>query len=153
MPNRRETNTNEKVDKFSEALEAARKMQQNWLNYGLDFVHLYVEDVHGDWLEKWGDDEPEVENEALVTPRVGSSVLNSIKAFLVSDDDVAVSVRQILGERSLFDVAVNLEEFLNLPDANDRLYAVRNLLAGREQDNTELLDLADSLLEKLALIL
>jgi hypothetical protein len=125
--------SNSNVDSFSQAMDAARKMQQDWLNYGVDFVNIYVEDVHGNWLEKWGQE----------------SVLDTIKEFLVSDDDVAVRMRQILGDRSLFDVAVNLEEILSLPDANDRLFAVKNLLAGREQDEIKLLDLADSLLEKL----
>jgi dsRNA-specific ribonuclease len=40
--------------KVFEKLEAARKMQDGWMNHGLDFVDLYVEDVGGDWLEKWG---------------------------------------------------------------------------------------------------
>ena len=134
IPNQQETNSNQKVDKFTEALAAARQMQQDWLNYGLDFVHLYVEDVNANWLEKWEEEQ---------------SILDSLKLFLVSDDDVAVRVREQLGKRSLFDIAVNLEELLSLPDGNDRLFAVKNLLADGEQDETELLDLADNLLEKL----
>jgi hypothetical protein len=145
MPNQRESNSNQQVDRFSEALATARNMQQDWLNYGVDFVHFYVEDVHGDWLERWGEE----------------SVLDSLKEFLVSNDHIAVRVRQILGERSLFDIAVNLEECLNLREENDRLYAVINVLADRENnydasreiDNIELLNLANSLLQKLADIL
>jgi len=144
MPNQQETNSSQQLDRFSEALATARNMQQDWLNYGIDFVHLYVEDVDGDWLERWGEE----------------SILDSLKEFLVSDDDVAVRVRQILGERSLFDVAVNLEECLSLSEENDRLYAVINILAGRENnydareiDDIELLNLANSLLKKLADIL
>ncbi|MBW4609031.1 MAG: hypothetical protein KME22_17945 [Hassallia sp. WJT32-NPBG1] len=145
MPNQQETNSSQQVDRFSEALATARNMQQDWLNYGIDFVHFYVEDVDGDWLERWGEE----------------SVLDSLKEFLVSDDDVAVRVRQILGERSLFDIAVNLEECLSISEENDRLYAVRNILAGRENnydasreiDDLELLNLANNLLEKLAEIL
>ncbi len=144
MSNQRQSNSNQQVDRFSEALATARNMQQDWLNYGVDFVHLYVDDVHGDWLERWEEE----------------SVLDSLKEFLVSNDDVAVRVRQILGERSLFDIAVNLEECLNLREENDRLYAVRNVLAGRENnydareiDDMELLNLANSLLQKLADIL
>lgn len=144
MLNQQETNSNQQVDRFSEALATARNMQQDWLNYGVDFVHLYVEDVHGDWLERWEEE----------------SILDSLKEFLVSDDDVAVRVRQILGERSLFDIAVNLEECLSLSEENDKLYAVRNLLAGRDNnydareiDDMELLNLANSLLSKLAEIL
>lgn len=144
MPNQQETNSNQQVDRFSEALATARNMQQDWLNYGIDFVHLYIEDVHGDWLERWGEE----------------STLDTIKEFLVSDDDVAVKVRQILGERSLFEIAVNLEECLSLSEENDRLYAVINLLAVRENnydareiDDIELLNLANSLLSKLAEIM
>ncbi len=140
MPNQRQSNGNQQVDRFSEALATARNMQQDWLNYGVDFVHLYVDDVHGDWLERWEEE----------------SVLDLLKEFLVSNDDVAVKVRQILGERSLFDIAVNLEECLSLSEENDKLYAVINVLAARENnyiDDMELLNLAKSLLQKLAEIL
>ena len=44
----------ENLVKVFEKLAAARKMQDGWMNHGLDFVDLYVEDVGGDWLEKWG---------------------------------------------------------------------------------------------------
>jgi hypothetical protein len=68
-----------------------------------------------------------------------------------------VRVRQHLGERSLFDFAVNLDEYWRISDTNDRLSAVRSLLAGEgnsvDTDNIRLLDLADSLLGKLAEIL
>ena len=47
----------DRLDMISDPLEAARKMHQDWLNYGTDFVRLYVEDVDGDWLENWGEDD------------------------------------------------------------------------------------------------
>jgi hypothetical protein len=150
MLNQTEVNSNAQTDKFAEALEAARQMQQNWLNYGLDFVHLYVEDVDGDWLETWGNDE-----------NIGYSLLDSIKEFLVSDDAVAVKIRQHLGERSLFEFSVNLEEYWRIPDVEHRISSVVNLLAGEgkyqettyQVDDIELWDLADKLLAKLAEIL
>ncbi|MEG4066554.1 ribonuclease III domain-containing protein [Microcoleus sp. Pol11C2] len=49
------------LQKVWEELEAARKMQEEWMNYGVDFVDLYVEDAGGDWLEKWGKCEEELE--------------------------------------------------------------------------------------------
>jgi hypothetical protein len=119
MANKRETHCNNQVDTFAEALATARQMQQNWLTYGVNFVNFYVEDVDGDWLETWGDDEI-----------IGNSQLDNIKEFLVSHDSVAVKVRQHLGERSLFDFAVNLEESWKISEPNDRLSAVKNLLAG-----------------------
>lgn len=146
MANKRETHCNNQVDTFAEALATARQMQQNWLTYGVDFVKIYVEDVEGDWLETWGHDEI-----------LGNFQLDTIKEFLVSNDSVAVKVRQHLGERSLFDFAVKLEESWKIPETNDRLSAVRNLLAGEENsintDDLRLLDLASTLLVKLADIL
>lgn len=146
MANKRETHCNNQVDTFAEALATARQMQQNWLTYGVDFVNIYVEDVDGDWLETWGHDEI-----------LGNFQLDAIKEFLVSNDSVAIRVRQYLGERSLFDFAVNLEESWRISKTDDRLSAVRNLLAGEENsldtDDVKLLDLANSLLIKLAEIL
>ncbi|MEG3850053.1 ribonuclease III domain-containing protein [Microcoleus sp. herbarium19] len=56
------TNTVENnLQKVVEELEAARKMQDDWINHGVDFVDLYVEDAGGDWLEKWGKCEEELE--------------------------------------------------------------------------------------------
>ncbi len=158
MANQRETNSYEnQVDNFTEALATARKMQQDWLNYGLNFIHLYVEDVDGDWLETWGNEEI-----------LNSQLLDSIKEFLVSDDDIAVRIRQYLGEQSsmpgasltLFDLAVNLEECWRIPEVHSRLSAVKNLLAvaGNRSDldindDVELWHLTNSLLAKLAEIL
>jgi len=147
MANQQETRSyDNQIDTFAEALETARQMQQNWLTYGLDFVNFYVEDVDGDWLETWGHDEI-----------LGNSQLDTIKEFLVSDDDVAVNTREYLGERSLFDFAVSLEESWRISETNDRLSAVRNLLACERNsvntDDLRLLDLANSLLVKLAEIL
>ncbi|MBE8997438.1 MULTISPECIES: hypothetical protein [unclassified Nostoc] len=146
MANKRETHCNNQVDTFAEALATARQMQQNWLTYGVNFVNFYVEDVDGDWLETWGHDEI-----------LGNSQLDTIKEFLVSNDTVAVKVRQHLGERSLFDFAVNLEELWRISEPNDRLSAVRHLFAGEgnsiDTDDIRLLDLANTLVVKLAEIL
>ncbi|MFN6464231.1 MAG: hypothetical protein RMZ41_020780 [Nostoc sp. DedVER02] len=146
MANKRETHCNNQVDTFAEALATARQMQQNWLTYGVNFVNFYVEDVDGDWLETWGDEEI-----------IGNSQLDAIKEFLVSHDSVAVKVREHLGERSLFDFAVNLEESWRISETNDRLSAVKNLLSGEENsidtDDIRLLDLANNLVVKLADIL
>lgn len=146
MANKRETHCNNQVDTFAEALATARQMQQNWLTYGVDFVNFYVEDVDGDWLETWGNDEI-----------LDNFKLDAIKEFLVSNDSVAVKVRQHLAERSLFDFAVNLEESWRISEVDDRLSAVKNLLAGEgnsiNTDDIRLVELANTLLVKLAEIL
>ncbi|MEG3858850.1 ribonuclease III domain-containing protein [Microcoleus sp. herbarium12] len=53
------------LQKVLEELEAARKMQDDWINNGVDFVDLYVEDAGGDWLEKWGKYEEELEHRKI----------------------------------------------------------------------------------------
>ena len=49
----------ERLEKVWQSLEAAQKLQSDRLSFGLDHVNLYVEDVDGDWLERWGEDEEE----------------------------------------------------------------------------------------------
>jgi hypothetical protein len=143
MANLQETQSYEtSVEEFAQALTTARRMQHDWLTYGVDYVHFYVEDADSNWLESWGDDEI-----------LANKLLDAIKEFLVSSDDVAIRVRQNLGERSLFDLAVNLEVCWRIGEINDRLCLVRNLLAGEDNvdlNNGELLNLAESLLGKLA---
>jgi hypothetical protein len=135
MPNQIETASYDgQLDKLAEALAAARRMQQDWLTYGLNFVHIYVEDVDGDWLDAWNHDE-----------RSGRSLLDAIKEFLVTDDVVAVQVRQQLGERSLYDFAVNLAECGRITDENDRLSTIKNLLASHNANEKKILNLAHAL--------
>ncbi|WP_414579384.1 hypothetical protein [Anabaena sp. CCY 9402-a] len=139
MANQKETNSyNNQMETFTEALATARQMQQDWLSYGLNFIHVYVDDVDGDWLETWENDE------IFANP-----VLDHIKEFLVSDDIVALRLRHYLGDRSLFDLAVNLEEMWRITPSTDRLATVKNILAIGETDDVEVSDLADSLLKKL----
>ena len=85
-----------------------------------------------------------------------------VTKFLQSDDPVAVRVRERLGAKSLSEMASELEKCLSIPEEEDRIFAVKNVLAGGvttgginrdssdENDEIELLDLAEDLLEKLA---
>jgi transcriptional regulator with XRE-family HTH domain len=95
-----------------------------------------------------------------------SSQDNGLRTALVklleSDDVVAVKVREYLGKRTIQEVAGELEKCLSLSEEEDRIFAVKNVLAANvacgesnrgtsdEIDEIELLDLAESLLEKLA---
>jgi hypothetical protein len=160
MVSEKQNSSQDKLGKFSEALAEARKMQHDWMTHGLDFVDLYVEDVDGDWLERWGEDEEAPET--VASPLVGDSVVESLTAFLKSNDSVAVRVRNRLGEKSPLEFATELENCLSIPEEDDRLLAVKNALAGSvrsrettrdasaDNDEIELLDLAESLLEKFA---
>jgi hypothetical protein len=139
MVNQQQTNSNAQLENLTEALAVARNMQQDWLNYGLNFVHIYVEDVESDWLENWGDDQ------------ISSPLFDAIKEFLVSDDDVAIKIRKYLGDISLFDLAVDLEECLRISRDNDQISAVKDVLTGDfDIDDLELLYLADNFVNKVS---
>ena len=139
MVNQQQTNSNAQLENLTEALAVARNMQQDWLNYGLNFVHIYVEDVESDWLENWGDDQ------------ISSPLFDAIKEFLVSDDDVAIKIRKYLGDISLFDLAVDLEECLRISRDDDQISAVKDVLAGDfDIDDLELLYLADNFVNKVS---
>lgn len=164
MVEKRLTDRQERLEKFLQHLEEARKFQDDLLKYGLEAVHLYVEDVDGDWLEKWGEDDEELTQVTSTSTLASKSVVN-LTMFLKSDDPVAEKVRNWLGDDSLLDVATELEKCLSTPEENDQLLAVKSVLVGgatargttRESsagnDQIELLDLAEDLLQKLGEIL
>jgi hypothetical protein len=48
-----------KVRNALETLKANRRFSQDKVTYGLDRVDRYVEDVKGDWLENWSEEDAE----------------------------------------------------------------------------------------------
>lgn len=82
--------------------------------------------------------------------------------LLESDDLVAVKVRARLGSRTIQEIAVELQKCLSLSEEEDRIFAVKNVLAANVTcgesnrgtsdniDEIELLYLAEVLLNKLA---
>lgn len=174
------TDRQERLEKFIKAVEAAQKLQDDFLKYGLACVDLYVEDVDGDWLERWGEDEQTLEGESLATQefawgktRVDISVLDFVSAFLASNypaavwaresnHPLAVRVQQQIETEGLPRIIERLEECLSISDEYDRLRAATNVMAGgaidgettrdsgdENEDEIKLLDLVESLLEKL----
>jgi len=152
MVQEKQSDSQQRLDKFVEAVEAAQKVQDDIIKYGLEAAHLYCDDVDGNWLETWGEDEDGQQN-----------FIELVTNFLQSDDLVAVRLRKQLKDKSLQEIAVELEQCLSLSEEDDRIFAVKNLLAGGvavaesnrgtssdEIDETDLLDLAEELLEKLA---
>jgi transcriptional regulator with XRE-family HTH domain len=112
-----------------------------------------------------GKEAPEIKPLRIAVPDMDGETsapsVSFVTKFLESDDPVAVKVRERLGERSLAEVAAELEKCLSLPDEDDQLFAVKKVLVGSvtgggtnrdasaDNDEIELLDLAQSLLEKL----
>lgn len=149
MINEKLMDRQQRLEQFRQHLEEARKLQDDILKYGLNAAYLYVEDVDGDWLEKWGENEEE------------KTVVESVTFFLESNDWVAVRVRKQLKDKSLREIAAELEKCLSLPEEENRIFAVKNVLVGSdrgdcyrdssdEHDDIDLLYLAEELLEKLA---
>ncbi|GJD21368.1 XRE family transcriptional regulator [Rivularia sp. IAM M-261] len=96
--------------------------------------------------------------------QASSLVVNSIIPFLESDDLVAVRVREILKDKSLIEVATQLEKYLTIREEEDKIFAIKYLLVGHvvnrkslrnvSNDNEiNLLHLAEELLEKLGDVL
>ncbi|OUL17865.1 hypothetical protein BV378_37700 [Nostoc sp. RF31YmG] len=151
MVQEKQSDRQQRLDNFLQAVEAAQKLQDDIMEYGLEAAHLYCDDVDGDWLETWGEDEDGQK-----------SFVELVTNFLQSDDLVAVKVRKQLKDKSLPEIAVELEKCLSLLKEEDQIFAVKNVLAGsmamgennrgssNEIDEIELLDLAEELLEKLA---
>ncbi|MEA5566949.1 hypothetical protein [Anabaena sp. UHCC 0399] len=143
------TDRQQRLGKFLQAVEAAQKLQDDIMNYGLDAAYLHSDDVDGDWLEKWGENDNEPSYVQLLT------------AFLESDDSVAIKVRHQLQDKSIPEIIEELEKCLSLAEEEDRIFAVKNMLVGklaiaennRENSNRideiEFLNLAEELLETL----
>lgn len=157
MVKEQSTDREERLEEFLQAVEEAQKFQDDLLKYGLDAVHLYVEDVEGDWLEKWQEDD-DLAQIRSVRNTLSKLVVN-LTMFLKSDDSVAVRVRQRLGDDSLLDVATELEKCLSIPEENEQIFAIKKILAGNVtagvitsdlgDEEIKLLDLAKDLLDKL----
>jgi len=53
-----------RVKKALESLQAARTLQRDRQIWGVGRVNHYIEDVDGDWLDKWGEEEEELASKA-----------------------------------------------------------------------------------------
>lgn len=142
--------TQKRLDKFLESVEAAQKLQNDIVRYGLEAAYLYAEDVDGDWLEKWDEDEA-----------IQTNFVESVTTFLESDDWVAVSVRKQLQGKLLPEIATQLEDCLRLSEQENRVFAIKTVLVesasckqisrsfSDENDTVDLLDLAEQLVKRL----
>lgn len=137
MPPEDNSQSSSNLPSFAEALAAASKMQQDWLEHVVNLVDRYVEDVEGDWLDKWGEDEP-AENGFVSSDAASSqhpldhdSFIKSIVTFLMSDDPLANATRPFWKSRPLPKIAAHLERYLTLPKVK-RLDAIQDLLNGIE---------------------
>ncbi|WP_027403609.1 hypothetical protein [Aphanizomenon flos-aquae] len=154
MVNQEPTNSQERLENFLQHIEAARQLENDIMKYGLDAAYLYCDDVEGDWLDTWGDDNDE------------PTYIEKMTTFLESDDAVAVKVWEKLQDKSVSEIIEGLEYCLIQLTENKRIFAAKDLLvggvavAGSDRsssdegiDEIELLDLAEDLLEKLTEIL
>ncbi|HEY9799854.1 MAG TPA: hypothetical protein V6D25_05795 [Leptolyngbyaceae cyanobacterium] len=57
MVHEEQSDRQQRLDNFLQAVEAAQKLQDDIMKYGLEAANLYCDDVDGDWLETWGEEE------------------------------------------------------------------------------------------------
>ncbi|MEM9924592.1 MAG: hypothetical protein AAF915_12715 [Cyanobacteria bacterium P01_D01_bin.50] len=144
------TDCQNRLDKFIESVEAAQKLQNDIVRYGLEAAYLYAEDVDGDWLERWDEEDSAQTN-----------FVESVTTFLESDDWVAVSVRKQLQGKSLPEIATQLEDCLRLSEEENLVFAIKTVLVesasfeeinrsfSDDNDTVDLLDLAEQLVKRL----
>jgi hypothetical protein len=139
-----------KVNKAFNMLAMIRQKQQERINLGRDYINLYFEDVEGDWLENWGNDE------------VSKPCL--LKQFFNQNCQSVKKIKHLLGNK--LDQFINdCEVYLNLADQDEQLEQIllglRNclglnnavlLVRGNNNNNynfdeVELLELVEKLLE------
>ncbi|MBD2293208.1 hypothetical protein H6G06_06840 [Anabaena sphaerica FACHB-251] len=148
------SDSQQRLASFLESVKAAQQLQDDIMKYGLDAAYLYCDDVDGDWLETWGDDDHE------------PGYIEKITTFLESDDVVAVKVRKRLQDKSHDEIIGGLEYCLSQLTEKDRIFAAKDFLVGdvvvsgssrasgnSSIDEVELLELAEDLMEKLREIL
>ena len=110
------TDSKQKWEDFLRAVEAAQQLQDNILKYGLLTADLYCKDVDSDWLETWEEEEEQ-------------NLEESLPEFLASDDALAIELKTILRDRSLEDMARELEKCLSLPSTEqEKIFAVKTFL-------------------------
>jgi hypothetical protein len=154
MINQEITERQKRLEQFLQHLEAARQLEDDIRKYGLEAADLYFEDIDGDWLETWGDDDGE------------PGYIEKITTFLESDDVVAVKVRRRLQDKSIDEIIAGLEYCLSQLTENDRIFTAKDFLVGDvvvagsdrscsniDIDEVDLLELAEDLMEKLTEIL
>ena len=154
MVNQQINDRQQRLENFLQSVEAARQLENDIMKHGLDAAYLYCDDVEGDWLDTWGDDNDE------------PTYIEKMTTFLESDDAVAVKVREKLQNKSVSEIIEGLEYCLSQLTENKRIFAAKDLLVGGVAvagsnrsssnegiDEIELLDLAEDLLEKLTEIL
>jgi hypothetical protein len=155
MINQEITERQKRLEQFLQHLESARQLEDDIMKYGLEAADLYFEDIDGDWLETWGDDDDE------------PGYIEKLTTFLESDDVVAVKVRERLQDKSLDEIIGGLEYCLSQLKEEDRIFAAKDFLFGDVVvsescrasgnssyiDEVELLALAEDLMERLKEIL
>lgn len=126
----------QRLSKFVQAVDAAQQLQDNILRYGINAAYLYYEDVDGDWLSKWGDED---------TP------LELITSFLLSNDLVALNLRDMLHDKSIPEISNYLDNCMNISTEENRVFAVKDLLISsiNNKSGMDLLNLAQQLVDKL----
>ncbi|MDJ0674013.1 MAG: hypothetical protein QNJ36_01205 [Calothrix sp. MO_167.B42] len=161
-------NNQSKFETILQALELNQQMQRDWEEQGIVFIDSYVEDVEGDWLEKWGEDEtlPEQQSKIALLARNATrmpqlfakvgSILERCDIKPPEDIDIDLLINKIIDEFAriissrdssdwLFNAASTLEKIcLNKSD----LELATQSRSSLEQDTDDWLNIAEELLDE-----
>ena len=80
-------NQNEKISSALDALKADRKYRQDKVDCGLERVDLYIEDIEGDWLEEWSDNEVLIDTDRVVVdcePELTPETIDRLRAKITA---------------------------------------------------------------------
>ncbi len=147
------TGCQERLEDFLQAVESAQQLQNDIIKYGFEAAHFYIEDLDGDWLEKWSEDEEE------------QNITEYITNFLESGDPVAVKLWERLAEKPLTEIVSELERCLSFSKRAEQIFAIKDFLLHNSKlernnsaktngyDVVSLVNLAEELLRKLTDIL
>ncbi|WP_449416129.1 DUF1822 family protein [Phormidium nigroviride] len=101
MVTERKTYNQDRLSKVLQAVEKAQKLQDDRIKFGLDHVNLYVEDVEGDWLETWDDDEESLllETNTCQIDKNGKTIVRLGQWFQQIIESGWHSVEEVLGTK------------------------------------------------------
>jgi AbrB-like transcriptional regulator len=73
------TSQADKLARFRRSLKTTRELQEAKLTSGVGGIDTFVEEVEGDWLESWGEEEKDKAKEEEIDPLAGKDLLQKIK--------------------------------------------------------------------------
>jgi AbrB-like transcriptional regulator len=115
------TSQADKLARFRRSLKTTRELQEAKLTSGVGGIDTFVEEVEGDWLESWGEEEKDKAKEEEIDPLAGKDLLQKIK---VSSH---LSRRETAKQSGYYSVTKNGQIHIKLTDFYSAVLAAKGL--------------------------